>query len=166
MSKILIRKKVKEINEENFFPYGQLIDTPKTKSDLKLGFLPGRGYWKIGGETEIAACSQKETTKPIEKMERHLHTPEVFIVVEGGMVVGLSKEESELSRQTSPVAEAVELFNLREGQGIIMQPGLWHIVFVPKGEGRSCFFIIFARDTAKKDWFMQPFTDGKQILPF
>ncbi len=161
----LIRKRVKAITPSNFAAYGRLIDTPKSRAGLPPGFIPGMGHWTIRGPTEIAACSLERSRNPIGAMERHLHTPEVFIVVEGEMIVGLSREEHQRSRKTQPVAEAVEFFLVREGQGIIMRPGLWHIVFVPRTARRCCFYIIFAKDTAANDWFMPPFRHGKQVWP-
>jgi len=165
VERTLIKKRVKVITQRNFSSYGRLIETPRSNTNLPIGFIPGTGYWEIPGETEIATCSWEETKSPIKEMERHLHTPEIFIVVEGEMIVGLSGEERKRSRQTHPVAEAVEFFMVREGQGIIMRPGLWHAVFVPHAVGRSCFFIIFAKDTAKTDWFMRPFRHGKRVWP-
>ena len=164
--KILIKKRVKIITQRNFSAYGRLLDTPKTKPNLTIGFIPGTGCWKIPGETEIAVCSSEGTNRPIQAMERHFHTPEIFIVVEGKMILGLAREEHRRSRQTHPVAEDVEFFLVREGQGIIMRPGLWHIVFVPRSVRRCSFYIIFAKNSAKQDWFMRPFRHGKRVLPY
>jgi ureidoglycolate hydrolase len=91
--------------------------------------------------------------------ERHLRTPECLVPVGGdiGIIVGPPNDLDEPARL--PEARRFRAFKVREGQGVLLKPGVWHGVPYPL-ERTTSVFVVFASGTGQRDHVEAQFPDG------
>ena len=147
---------------ETFKPFGQLVETPKSDPMLKTGWVPAAGTYQIDGETAVSIWSRIRHNEPLVKMERHLKTPEIYVAVEGDFIFPVTKPLPLDDPDLQPSVEDVVGLRVKEGQTLIMKPGMWHWGPWPVSE-RCSIVILFKKDTEKNDLPIKPFKDGMII---
>ena len=156
----IIKPPVIKTTKENFRPYGTIVDTPKTDKGFVLGYVPLQATVDFGGEVEIGVFSI-EQKRPFNKLERHLYTPEIFVSIEGDFIL-LLLESNRAKREID--FQKLKFFYIREGQTLVMKPGLWHACHWPVDK-RVVFLIIFKSHTAKQGLEGITIPDGISYVP-
>jgi len=153
--------KAEELTSENFAEFGTVVNTPKTESSFKSGYVPKIATFYIDGEAEIGICTIHKNADPITWMERHLRTMEIFISIEGDFLLAMNRPAEPSDPKGVPQTEDVRIFHVREGQTVVMKPGSWHGVL--SLDERCIFLIIFKKNTAKDDLMVKNFADDAVV---
>lgn len=81
------------------------------------------------------------------RMERHLHTREYLVALEGEAVICLAPPQ-EIG---SAMLKGLVALRIRAGQAIILDIGAWHWIPFPTDARTSRFQVIFSSGTGKTD---------------
>jgi len=157
--------RAKKLTAHSFSRFGQVVDVPKAPPLVERETVK---YWgtlatfMIEGETEVGICVVKKDSDTFETMERHVQTPELLTPIKGDFVIPVAAPGNLEDPQETPSVKDVEAFYVHEEQAIMMDKGVWHWAPLPVGEEAS-FFVIFKKETAKRDMTIRKFKDGKRI---
>jgi ureidoglycolate lyase len=140
-----------ELTAENFAPYGTLLE-PKPNATIERGDIT---YWHAQADLSglehdgVLSFLHAFKREPIlEDIERHLHTPEAFIPLEGEslMVVG-APGELDLS--------SLRAFKLDHTRAVLLHAGTWHWAPYPITP-TSSFVLILRASTVPDDVHVIP----------
>ncbi len=140
-------RKVKPLNNENFKPYGKLIEKPSSNPEAdedthkwwgKVGVISAEGIISTG----IMEVKHRDFTVP--KLEEHVKTAEMLIPLKGNSVLVVGKKSSH------GTLKRIVAFYFNNDQVIIMEQGILHWVPFPLGE-KAVFAVIFRSKTPEDD---------------
>ena len=124
--------------------------------------MPTAGAYQIDGETSVNIWSRSRHNNPLLKMERHLKTTEIYIAIEGDFIFPVTRPMRLDVPNLQPSVEDVIGFHVKEGQTLIMKPGMWHWGPWPISQ-RCTIILLFKKGTEINDLTIKPFKDGKII---
>ncbi len=138
----------RRITAKAFARYGETAVLPDDEEPLASE--EAFSYWsdvsrlKIDGETEIGYCTAFQQEKgEAPWLERHLRTPELLIPIDAPFLLPvLLENESE---------EQMEVFEVRPGEAVIIDRGVWHGACSPACSDEVTYFVIFRRGTPHED---------------
>ncbi len=115
---------------EAFAPFGQVIEQPASAPDATG---PGWRWW---GETVLMAGDSRPygigylDLQPAELRfdwaERHMRSAELLIPTGGDCLVYVGPPDYPDQPERLAPLERFRVFRVREGQGVLLQPGVWH----------------------------------------
>jgi ureidoglycolate hydrolase len=96
------------------------------------------------------------------RVERHLKTPEFFLPVGGDMFIIIGPPDHPEEPSRLPDLSRFAAFRVREGEGVLLKPGVWHYVPFPLKDAIH-MFVVFAEGTSKRDHFEEEFPNGATL---
>jgi ureidoglycolate hydrolase len=113
------------IEPEAFAPYGTVVERPERQPDAEG---PGWRWWAeaaglaaTGDAYGVGFLALEPGPLQFDWAERHARSPEMIVALSGDCLVYVSPADT--GRDTPG---AFEVFRLRPGQGVILEPGVWH----------------------------------------
>jgi ureidoglycolate hydrolase len=107
----------------------------------------------LGEPAIMAELTCRPRTPRLEKLERHLATPEVLVALDGEVVVCAAPPGTDPSRCRPG---EIQGFLLRQGQGLWMAAGTWHWIPFPTGRQPVCMLLLFREATGDRDLEVVP----------
>ena len=139
------------LNEENFAPFGIIVDTPRTVPDLENAFektwLNYLSTGQFSGEPLICYIISKKAPVVCESMECLMNSWEAYINLGHSrtvIFVALSKSDGQCDEA------GTRAFLLRRGQSVVIKEGIWHYMPIPLDEDNP-FLMILAKDNLTVD---------------
>ncbi len=122
---------VVRLTPETFGDLGTVVYKPDTEPTVTR---PGLRFWsrvgamEIPGEVEMGILELTAQEFVFDHMERHVHTPEMFIPIEGVAVmpIGLGSGPDGF-----PWPEEIRGYLIDSTTSIIIRPGVWHWIPYP-----------------------------------
>jgi ureidoglycolate lyase len=117
---------VSNLNEDNFKEFGIMINIPEAEATIATDFFnyyDGIAKCDTGGSCSFSMITIKNRPPFLDHLERHDRTPEVMIALEGDVIFVVAGIDSSAD---IPAHEKVEAFTLKQGEGVILKPGVWH----------------------------------------
>lgn len=108
---------------------------------------------ELGEPAIMAELTCHPRARRLEKLERHLATPEVLVALDGEVVVCAAPPGTDPSRCS---ADEVHGFVLRQGQGLWMAKGTWHWIPFPTGRQPVRMLLLFREATGDRDLEVVP----------
>lgn len=136
--------KVQKLTPEAFAPFGKVLTT----EGLEAGGNPASHLWYpqvsvVDRATSINLMEVVPREFVCQKFEAHDHTAENLIPMTGGVIVTVIPK-GELT------ADRMAAFYVPQGQGVSIDPSVWHFVPFPIGTPVMCS-VIFANGTSSTD---------------
>lgn len=139
------------LESSSFITYGQIISEGRSKP---LADQEEFVYW--GKVTELMLSNKVSTgvlvcharDRIVEKLERHLRTPEILVALKGDGVVCMAKPESETGTDR---IEGIAAFIVRQGEAFVMTAATWHWIPFPFDGREVKFLVVFASGTEDDD---------------
>jgi hypothetical protein len=103
------------------------------------------------------ACARREAR--LEKMERHLRTPELLSAVQGDAILCVAPPQE---AKDGAIAGIVALV-VRQGQSVLLETGAWHWIPFPLSPGGARFMVIFKNGTGEEDLEIRELRDARDI---
>jgi ureidoglycolate hydrolase len=142
-------KKVKKLSRNEFMKYGSVLDWDGAKLSSTS---ENHDYWDCISEFHpdgTVVCSflriKKNISKPIDEMECHLNTEEILVVLEGDIVINVALAGN---TKDSPDESTINSFYIKQGNGIILKPGIWHALPSTVSLNNSMLLIVFKKNTS------------------
>ncbi len=122
--------RIEPLAAEAFAPFGHVIEQPAAAADATG---PGWRWW---GETALMAGDSRPygigylDLQPAELRfdwaERHMRSAELLIPTGGDCLVYVGPPDYPDQPERLASLERFRVFRVREGQGVLLQPGVWH----------------------------------------
>jgi ureidoglycolate lyase len=152
---------IRELTPEAFAPYGRTIARPGRGEDAAG---PGWRWWAEtvslptdGRGFEIGYLDLSGSPMRFDWAERHMRSVEVVVPVGGDCVLYVGPPERLEQPDAIPEREHFEVFRLRPGTGVAMDPGVWH--GAPLSEGPSSALVFLLEGTGATDVTVVRFED-------
>ena len=121
---------IEALTPDAFAPFGQVVEQPGHAPNA-IG--PGWQWW---GETALLAANNRPygvgylALAPAELRfdwaERHMQTAELVIPTGGACLVYVAPPDHPDQPDRLPPLERFRVFRVRQGQGVLLHPGVWH----------------------------------------
>jgi ureidoglycolate lyase len=126
----MTRLPIEELTAETFAPFGRVVERPDRTPDATG---PGWRWW---AEKVLLGCDERpfgvgyldlEPAEPrFDWAERHLRTVEVILPLGGDCLAYVGPPEHPEEPERIASRDRFRVFRVRAGQGIAMDPGVWH----------------------------------------
>jgi ureidoglycolate lyase len=130
--KVMFDVVIKDTNQENFKQYGIFISRPQSSAQVDEEKLK---YWHNiyksnlnTNDITMGFLSISKQEMIIKELERHKKYGEIFITVKGEGVLPVAKADNNAAQ---PDIESVEFFNLKPGDAVLINKGVWHLPPLP-----------------------------------
>lgn len=121
---------IEQLTPEAFAPFGAVV-RPPVEAPAASG--PGWQWW---GETALMEGDSRpygigylrlEPAAPrFDWAERHMRSPEMIVPVGGTCLVYVGPADYPDQAERLPPLDSFRVFEVREGQAVILNPGVWH----------------------------------------
>lgn len=141
--------KAEKLTKETFAPYGKLLSKKKECYDAdneEFAFSANITYFDIAGEGTVGLLEGKKREITLKCMERHIKTPEILFQIKSDSILFVGKSESD-----SAEIKEIKPFLLKQGDTVLMDPGIWHWVPFPVDTDRCVTQVIFKKATSETD---------------
>ena len=122
--------RIQNLTAEAFAPFGEVIAQPARERDAAG---PGWQWW---GETALLAADGRPfgvgylDLRPADLRfdwaERHMRSAELLIPAGGDCLLYAGPPEHPEEPGRLPPLERFQVFRVRQGQGALLRPGVWH----------------------------------------
>lgn len=149
-----IRKEIVEADADNFRIYGSIIkwfEVRKTEPTLSEKYFDWWGKLatpRFPSGMEMGLFRLKKRELCMDRMERHRHTSEIILPVDGKFAIPVCCFDQE-EKGGIPVKD-VRAFYLDKDQCMILKPGIWHWAPFPLKDNRS-IILLFQQGTVEND---------------
>jgi hypothetical protein len=83
----------------------------------------------------------------VSRMERHLHTPEILVAIDGDSVICLAPPQEPVAGKLKDMRAV----RVKTGQVFILDTGAWHWIPFPLAPQPARFLVIFKEKTGQND---------------
>jgi ureidoglycolate lyase len=122
--------RVEPLTAEAFAPFGAIVEAPASAPQASG---PGWQWW---GETALMEGDSRpygigylriEPAAPrFDWAERHMRSPEMIVPLAGACLVYVGPAEYPQRPDQLPELDHFRVFEVRAGQAVILNPGVWH----------------------------------------
>jgi hypothetical protein len=113
---------------------------------------------QLGAPCSAGVVEGRPRPKTLRRMERHLHTREALVALEGEAIVCLAPPQE----PGAAGLEGIVALRVKSGQAFILEVGTWHGSPFPVGRKPARLLVIFRSGTGRSDL---EFHDLPQGLP-
>jgi len=153
--------RVRELTAEAFAAYGRTITVPARGEDASG---PGWRWWAEmvslptdGRNFGVGYLALSGSPLRFDCTERHMRSVEVVVPLRGECLLYVGPAERPEEPAAIPELERFEVFRLRPGTGVAMDPGVWH--GAPLSEGESSAMVLLLEGTGANDVTVVRFED-------
>ena len=151
MKKIVIKEK----SEVDFREIGKLICIPdktmKPSIQEKHFKLWGSlGFIGCDDSIEFGVASFDNRKECIDKLERHINTEELLLVLKGDVLLPIAPI-SIIASRICPDEKKLIAIHLKESEGILFNKNVWHWAPFPTDESTAYMLVAFKIGTAEND---------------
>jgi ureidoglycolate hydrolase len=141
--------KARKLTPAGFRPYGYVVSTAKGKAFLdnnEVTCWSKVSLLQLGktASTTLLFCHKREPV--VRKLERHVHSPEVLVGLDGDSVICVGKPSSGRG-----AIRGMRAFYLMQGDAIAMHAGTWHYAPFPVRAAQSKLLVLFSSRTEESD---------------
>jgi ureidoglycolate hydrolase len=152
---------VRELTPEAFAPYGTVVALPRRDQDASG---PGWRWWAEtatlptdGRRFGVGYLELSGSPMRFDWAERHMRSVEVMVPLGGDCLVYVGPPERLDEPAAIPPRGRFEVFRLRPGTGVAMDPGVWH--GAPLSEAPSAAMVLLLEGTGREDVTVVRFED-------
>ena len=149
--------KMEPLSDEAFAPFGRVLTQPGAAADAEG---PGWQWWgeisalpNDGRRWGFGYLALERAPLRIDWAERHLRSPEVVFASSHPVAVYVAPSGTE-----EPALEALRVFEVPAGTGVILEPGVWHGAPFALEEPTSAF-VLLLEGTGPEDVTVVRFPD-------
>jgi ureidoglycolate lyase len=153
--------RVRELTADAFAPYGKVIAMPERAEDAAG---PGWRWWAEtvplatdGRGFGVGYLDLSASPLRFNWAERHMRSVEVVVPLGGECLLYVGPPDRPEEPHAIPGRERFEVFRLRPGTGVAMDPGVWH--GAPLAEASSSAMVLLLEGTGRKDVSVVRFED-------
>lgn len=153
---------VKDVTQENFAIYGNLIDSANKTSDVAsevFDYWDGLGEVDTEGKVAFGMVSSHPGPLIVTNLERHLKTSETLIPMTGEIVLVVAAATESVTANLSSIAA----FRVSQGKAVTLKRGTWHYVPI-NADQEVKTMVVFRAGTADDDLFVDDFNKNHGVV--
>lgn len=141
-----------DASAEAFSRFGRFVASSEgfpLTGDASVTYREKVGVMALAGPVSVGVLNlATRGPQRFHELERHVATPELLVAVEGDVAFAVAP-----ANQPAPAPDLsqVAAFRLRQGQAVIMRPGVWHGLPFPLGD-RASLLVVFQEGTPDRDF--------------
>jgi len=123
------KTKVKDLNVEEFLPYGRYAHLIDPKSE-KLGSPPIEFFRDmvqqelgLGGSASFSTCRVEKRELVVDVIEYHTHTAEGILPLDNDILIHVAPASP---CDSSVPIDKIVVFRIPKGTMLVLRPGVWH----------------------------------------
>lgn len=145
---------IQDLNAASFAPFGEVVESPRREPDASG---PGWLWWaetsRLPTDSRpygIGYLRLQPDGLSFDWAERHLATVEMLIPTRGTCLVYVAPPNAGEEPDAHPPLDQFQIFRVREGQGVILRPGVWHGAPLTEEEDVAVF-VLLLENTGRDD---------------
>jgi ureidoglycolate hydrolase len=157
----MTRLPIRELTSDAFARYGNTIGLPARAEDASG---PGWRWWaetvslpSDGRNVGIGYLDLSGSPMRFDWAERHMRSVEVVVPLGGDCLLYVGPPDRLEEPEAIAERDRFEVFRLRPGTGVAMDPGVWH--GAPLSEGPSSALVFLLEGTGAQDVTVVRFED-------
>jgi ureidoglycolate hydrolase len=155
--------RVVDLSEQTLNGIGSLLTPsrwPVPSADEEHAYVDTIEDLRLSTPCSAGVVQARPRPKTLKRLERHLHTREILVALEGEAVVCLAPPQ-----QVSPAGLAdIVAVRVKSGQGFILEVGAWHASAFPVGKEPSRLLVIFRSGSGRTDLEFHDLPRGLSIV--
>ena len=158
---------VEELTVESFAPFGTLIEQPKSPQDADG---PGWTWWAETGllpaadrPYAIGFLDLRPAPLQFDWAERHMQASELLLPLGGDCLVYVGPPDHVNEPERLPDLDRFRVFGVKKGQGVLLNPGVWHGAPLAFG-GPLSVAVLLLQGTGNSDASLVRFEDNPVII--
>jgi mannose-6-phosphate isomerase-like protein (cupin superfamily) len=171
------RLEVRSTEEPLFKELARKVNPPDVEESGKTEFIPAYAGFDIGEGSQVdisyfySPPSDRPWETPKTNFDRHWHTEELWVVVQGDFLLPLAKCREPNNPDEVPRAEDMHLFAVKEGDLFVVRPNVWHTGPWAASPGQPYTFYMMlsghrkATEDENVDYTVHQFPEDVAILP-
>lgn len=151
-----------DLSEEALKGLGILLTPPKRVvpgPDAEHSYYDTVDDLQLGAPCSSGVVEGRPRPKTLRRMERHLHTREALVALEGEAIVCLAPPQEPGSTGLKGIAA----LRVKSGQAFILEVGTWHGSPFPVGRKPARLLVVFRSGTGRSDLELHDLPQGLQI---
>jgi ureidoglycolate hydrolase len=154
--------KASKLTPAGFRPYGHVISTATgnpSSVNNELTCWSKVSLLQVGktASTTLLFCHRRRPV--VKKLERHVHSPEVLVPLDGDSVICVGKPSS-----GRDAIRGIRAFYLRQGEAIAMHAGTWHYLPFPVKAKQCKLLVLFSSRTEESDLKFRDLPEEVRII--
>ena len=158
---------VEKLTAAAFARYGKVIEMPTRETDATG---PGWKWWGENAFLEgdarpygIGYLDLEPAELRFDWAERHMRSMEMLIPAGGDCLVYVGPPDYLDEPARMPPLASFEVFRVRQGQGVLLEPGVWHGAPLALDE-RLNVIVLLHRNTGQEDTAVMRFEETPVII--
>jgi len=142
--------RTKDLSEEALKGIGLLLTPAKRvapEPDAETSYFDTVEDLGLGAPCSSGVVECRPRPKTLYRMERHLHTREVLVALEGEAIACLAPPQE----PGATGLEGMVAVRVKTGQAFILEKGAWHGSPFPVGKNPARLLVIFRSGTGRTD---------------
>lgn len=158
-----LRLHVSMASRDSMGPFGTFVAATegcRIPSGESFSYTEKVRVMEIPGHISVGILNLKQRPLTFHELERHVQTPELLVALKGDVVFAVAPagQPGQL-----PSKDAVIVLHLCQGEGVVLNKGVWHGLPFPLGPEAN-LSVVFQIDTPARDFELYDF--GKQGFAF
>ena len=151
-----------ELSASAFSAFGDIVERPSRNPDA------GSDGWSWWAETQLLPVDSRPYTigylqlvpghLDFDWAERHLKTVEMIVPLGGDCLVHVAPPDPSNEPDREPSLDDYRVFRIRQGQAVILRPGVWHAAPFTVNENTSAL-VFLLENTGRDDTRVVRFPD-------
>ena len=158
---------IQELTSAAFAPFGRVIEQPARPVDA-IG--PGWQYWGEmltlhGGDRPYALgyLHLQPAELRFDWAERHMLSDELLAPLGGDCLVYVAPADHPDQPEHMPDLGRFQVFRVRSGQAVILQPGVWHGAPLAIDQALNVL-VLLLQNSGQQDVFLNRFEDQPVVI--
>jgi ureidoglycolate hydrolase len=163
-----IEVKPEPLVEKEFRTFGQVLQVPAGQppsiENASMRRWNGIVKARMHENVEFSLIDLKVRERLVAEMERNTRSPELMVALKGEFLLAVAPTSAKGGR-IHPDASRIRVFELHEGEGVLLNKGCWHAVPFPRNSAGRILVAYRSGVTGKKDLPSRPFR-GREVVKF
>ena len=163
-----IEVKPESLVEKEFRTFGQVLAVQEgiqpSLENATMKRWNGLAKGKMHENTEYSMVDLKVREHLLAEMERNTRSPVLMVALKGDFLLAVAPTSAK-GGMLHPDASRTRVFELHEGEGVLLNKGCWHALPFPRAKDGRILLAYRSGVTNKKDLPSRPFR-GREVVKF
>ena len=151
-----------DISEQALKGIGQMLTPAKwlaPEPGAQHSYIDTVADLQLGAPCSAGVVQCRPRPKTLLRLERHLHSREALVALEGEAIVCLAPPQ----QRSAAGLEGIVAVRVKSGQAFILETGAWHGIPFPVGKKPARFLVIFRSGTGRNDLELRDLPQGLPV---
>jgi len=163
-----IEVKPEPLAEKEFRTFGQVLAVQEgiqpSLENATMKRWNGLAKTRMHEFTEFSMVDLKVRERLLAEMERNTQSPVLMVALKGDFLLAVAPTSAK-GGMLHPDAARTHVFEIRQGEGVLLNKGCWHALPFPRAHEGRILLAYRSGVTSKKDLPSRPFR-GREVVKF